>query len=77
MGPLPTNNAPGLGVLQPPGHGHHTQAHSEMLLASSDLNSHLEKVWSQVSLQGRQTGGKCPGLGGCVAPGKLPSLSGP
>ena len=77
MGPLPASNAPSLGGLQAPERGSHAQAHSEMLWASSDLTSHLEKVWSQVSLQVRQTGGKCPGLGGCVASGRFPSLSGP
>lgn len=76
MGPLHTDNAPGLGVLQT-GRRRHAQAHSDMLWASSDPKGHLERVWSQGSLQVRQTGGKCPGWGGCVAPRKFPSLSGP
>ena len=34
-------------------------------------------VWSQISPQVRQTGGKYTGLEGCVARGKFPNLSGP
>jgi hypothetical protein len=64
MAPLLINSAPGLAGGRRLGASLTLEVHSQMLWAASWINSHLERLWSQVSLQERYIGGICTGLGG-------------